>query len=463
MVNGLQRKTGVVVKFSRSRGRDCATAKAGLGLAESMAQKLGLWSLCRRKVAGRRDPRQGFETTAVIASVVHGLLSGGKGFRSTQAMRGDEPLLKLVGLPSAPSAETVEEVTKYLGGHAEGHQGLSETLSCLCQRLLGLEKRHDLLDRDGWFPVWADGTLLEVEGRCFEGIKCIDGKWGQLFVGCFAGPYVAACDFAGESEGEETVVRRFVSDVMRDVVRPKGLAKQTLLLLDSLHGDGPTLDLLESQPMSPTHYIVGANKLARTRVELAEMPEFVWQPIKSNPKAGRYDEAVCEIWLQCEKWPAKRLCVGRRWKNKGEMIWNYSGVVTNLRREHPRVAARMQRERLSFAETIWRLYDRKQAMENQWKDMLADMGLHHPPSRRPADNAIFYAMAALALNLSAGLRRLVLDGEDRFMRLWRLRREVFDVAGSVMLHARRAWLTLLDARDWVLTRIEHAAMRLAKL
>jgi hypothetical protein len=440
-----------------------ATAKAGLGLAESMAQKLGLWSQCRRKVAGRRDPNQGFETTAVIASVVHGLLSGGKGFRSTEALRGDEPLLKLVGLSAAPSAETVEEVTKYLGGHTDGHTGLSETLIGLCHRLLALEQRRDVLDRDGWFNVWADGTVLEVEGRCFEGKKYIDGKWGQLFVGCFAGPYIAACDFAGAGEGEQALVHRFVPEVMRDVVRPMGLAKQALLLLDSLHGDGPMLDCLESESMSGTHYIVGANKLSRVKVELADMPEFAWQSVKSNPSTGRHDEAVCEFWLQCEEWSAKRLCVGRRWKNKDEMIWNYSGVITSLRRDHPRVAARMAREKLSFAETIWQLYDHKQAMENQWKDMLADMGLHHPPSRKPADNAIFYAMGALALNLSVGLRRLAMEGEDRFMRLWRLRREIFDVAGSVMLHARRAWLTLLDARDWVLIKIEQAAARLARL
>jgi hypothetical protein len=368
-----------------------------------------------------------------------------------------------LGLAAAPSAETVEEVTKYLGGHSQGHTGLSQTLGVMCRKFLGLEQRRDVLDRDGWFSLWADGTVLEVEGRQFEGLKYIDGKWGQLFVGCFAGPYVAACDFAGEGEGEQALVHRFVPAVMEDIVRPLGLAKHTLVLLDSLHGDGPMLDELESPAMSATHYIVGANKLTRVGQELAQMPEPLWVSVKSDPGSGRHDEAVCTFWLQCESWATKRLCVGKRWKNKDEVIWNYSGVITSLRSDHPRVAARMQRDKLCFAQVIWRLYDHKQAMENQWKDMLVDMGLHHPPSRKPADNAIFYAMAALAMNLTVGLRRLALEGDDRRMRLWRLRRELFDVAGSVMLHSRRAWLTVLDARDRVLTRIEQAAMRLARL
>jgi hypothetical protein len=120
------------------------------------------------------------------------------------------------------------------------------------------------------------------------------------------------------------------------------------------------------------------------------------------------------------------------------------------------VAARMEREQVGFEEAIWQLYDRKQAKENQWKDMLIDMGLHHPPTRRPADNAVFYALATVALNLAVGLRRLVFAGEDRHMRLWRLRRELFDVAGCVMVHARYALLTVLDARDWIFTRLERA-------
>jgi hypothetical protein len=371
--------------------------------------------------------------------------------------------LNLVGLSAAPSAETVEEVTKYLGRHEDGHTGLSSALRDSCVRLLGLELRRDVLDKDGWFTVWADGTVLEVEGRCFEGKKCIDGKWGQLFVSCFAGPYVAACDFADAGESEQAVVHRFVPSVMKDVVGRLGFAKQTLILLDSLHGDGPMLDKLEAITEGGGHYIVGGNKLSQVGQRLADMPEPLWTSVPSARSSGRHDEAVCTFWLQCEQWPTKRLCVGKRWKNKGEVIWNYSGVITDLRPDHPRVAARMQRERLSFGEVIWRLYDRKQGMENEWKDMLIDMGLHHPPSRKPADNAIFYAMGALAMNLSLGLRRLGLEGKDRRMRLWRLRRDVFDVTGSVMLHSRRAWLTVLDARDWVFARIEQAAMRLAQL
>ena len=461
MVSGLYDKRPVVVKILRGGRRECATAKSGVGLAEILASRLGLWSDCRRQVAPRRDVTQGYSTVSVVSSVVHGLLSGGRGFGSTEAMRGDRPLLKLLGLDRAPSAETVEEVVKYLGSLDDGHAGLSRLLVSQCRKYLAHEVRRQVLDEDGWFRVWADGTVLEVEGKCFKGLKRIDGKWGQLFCACFAGPYLAACDMAGEGVGEQTLVRRFVGEVVERVVKPSRLAGNTLFLLDSLHGDGPTLDLLES--FEATHYIVGGNKLQTMREELATRPEHEWAPIKSDPRSGRCEEAVCRFRIQCADWPQSRLAVGRRWKDKGEMIFNYSGVITDLTSANERVAARMKRTKQSFERVILALYDSKQANENGWKELLEDMGLHHPPTADPKNGAIFYAMAAVALNLATGVRRLGLQGPDQTMRLWRLRRDLFDIAGRVGVSARRACVTILDARDWLTDKLMQAAHRLALL
>lgn len=461
MVSGLHDKRGVVVKVLRGGRGECATAKCGLGLAEVFASRLGFWSDCRRMVPPRRDVTQGYSTVSVVSSVIHGLLSGGRGLSSTEPLRGDGPLLKLLGLDRAPSAGTVEEVVKYLGSLEGGHAGLSRLLASQCRKALACEVRPEVLDEEGWFVVWADGTVLEVEGKCFKGLKRIDGKWGQLFCACFAGPYLAACDMAGEGVGEQSLVRRFVGEVFEGVAKPMRLARNTLFVLDSLHGDEPTLKLLES--FEGAHYIVGGNKLKTMRENLAERPEHEWKPVRSDPRSGRREEAVCRFRIQCADWPHSRLAVGRRWKNKDEMIFNYSGVITDLSEDNGRVRARMERLKVGFELAVWSLYDFKQARENGWKELLDDMGLHHPPTADPKNGAIFYAIAALALNLATGVRRLGLRGPDRNMRLWRLRRELFDVAGRVAVRSRRAWLTVLDARDWISDKILQAAHRLALL
>jgi len=54
-------------------------------------------------------------------------------------------------------------------------------------------------------------------------------------------------------------------------------------------------------------------------------------------------------------------------------------VVTNLTASDERVAQMMKQQGVSLEEAIWRLYGHKAGMENQWKELLSDLGLHHPP------------------------------------------------------------------------------------
>jgi hypothetical protein len=462
MVNGLVRKRPAVVKVDSREPQRAVTALGGLSVAEALAQRLGLWTQCRRWLPERRDPKQGFETTAAVAALVHGLLAGGEGFCATEPMRADAPLLDIVGLSRAPSAETVERVVKFLAGHAQGHAALGEVTERLAAKMLAHTRRPNLLD-EGFVFVWADGTLLETGGKTKEAIKVIGGARGQLAAALFAGPYLIASDFAGEGAGEQTLVRGFVTGAGRRVLKRTRLLKSALFVLDSLHGDGPTLDLLQSRALLGSHFIVGAQKLEEAQRVLADQPECVWRDTGPRPAWGWSASAVCTCWLQCADWKTKRLLVGRRWRKEGEMLWNFAGVITDLRREEPRVAALMAREGIPFAEAVWRLYTRKQALENQWKDLLVDLGLHHPPSGSVAANAVFQAIAGLAFDLAVGVRRLVLAGPARAMRLWRLRREVFELPARVMRHARQVLVRLLDARTPLRAQLRAAMLALARL
>ena len=51
----------------------------------------------------------------------------------------------------------------------------------------------------------------------------------------------------------------------------------------------------------------------------------------------------------------------------------------------------------------------------------------------------------------------------RRMRLWRLRREVFDLAGYVIHHVRYLVMRILDARDHLIEQFLAAMHRLAQL
>jgi hypothetical protein len=261
MVNGLVRKQARVVNVDSRPPERAVTSVGGLCLAEALAARLGLWTHCRRALPPRRDPSQGFETTAAVAALVHGMLAGGEGFCATEPMRGDAPLLEILGLERAPSSETVEEVVKFLAEHGHGHAALGEITEWLAAKMLARTRRTDLLDT-GFVFVFSDGTLLETEGKTKEAIKVIGGVRGQLAAGLFIGPYLVASDFAREATGEQTLVRDFVTGAAARVLRSTRLVKSALFVLDSLHGDGPTLDLLESKALWGSHFIVGAGKLA---------------------------------------------------------------------------------------------------------------------------------------------------------------------------------------------------------
>jgi len=54
-----------------------------------------------------------------------------------------------------------------------------------------------------------------------------------------------------------------------------------------LHGDGPTLDIIEGEKL---HYIAGANKLDATQTILESQPQCVWESLGAKPEV-----CVCRI------------------------------------------------------------------------------------------------------------------------------------------------------------------------
>ena len=255
----------------------------------------------------------------MVKSMVAGLLSGSRGTYAAEEVREDEALLSLLGLRGAPEEATVWRVLWDLGEESVASR-LAEVQCQWVRRILHRAPRRDLLV-GGFFPIFGDGSLLEGS-PLREGTKMMEGKGlGLLWATIFAGPLVAAQRIVGEGEGEESAVRAMLPDVVGKILKPVKLHGSALVLLDSLHGDGPTLDRIESLRL---HYIVGANKLAETDRILAEQPEVVWQETGEHQGRGWAESGVCVCWIECKDWSKKRLLVGRCWKTPGEFLWHYA-------------------------------------------------------------------------------------------------------------------------------------------
>jgi len=440
----------IEISFSDER----ATSFGGMVLEHRLACRLGLWSSLDKRLPARAGR---YSWLSIIQSAVAGLLTGSRGTFATEEVRQDEGLLEILDLDGAPEEATFWRCLDALGGMAESGL-LGATQGEWTRRILQRFSRRSLLECDGFFPVFADGSLLEGSARR-EGTKHIPHKGrGLLWTTIFAGPLVAAQALAREGEGEEAVVRRLLPQVRREVLAPLKLDKKALLLADSLHGDEPTLRVVEDEEMA---YIVGAGSLKETQRVLEERAAWEWHELGADRKRGGSDSAVCQCWIQCGSWPEKRLLVGRRVTREGEMFPTYYGVVTNLTPE-----ALGAGDTVEFAQKVWRLYDAKGRMELSYKELLSDLGLHHPPCQEHRRNAGFYALATLAHTVGMAVKLFGQRADDerraqraqakrhgvpqrirvkprRGMRLWRVRRRLFALPARVRRHARRLRLEFL--------------------
>jgi hypothetical protein len=447
MVTRLQQKTPHTIKIEFCD--EPVTSFGGLILAERMAQRLGLWKTLEGLLPSRRGT---YDWATSLKSLVLGLLSGSQGTYATQGLREDKTLLKMLSLDGAPEEATLWRLTQGLGElQADGTLGRVQGIAA--RRVLEKARRPEIL-LEGFAPVFGDGSLLEGSARR-EGTKYIKDKGeGLMLTTLFVGPVLAGVRLAGPGEGEASCLRSMLEALKADVLKPTGLAGRALMLVDSLHGDGPTLSQFEDLRL---HYVAGVNKLKAAVSTLTGQGESQWTDEGARPELGWSASGVCVCWLQCADWPQKRLMVGRRWMKEGEMIWNYAGVATDLREKHVRG---MLNRGLSFAQAIWRLYDAKAGMETLYQDGLADLGLHHPPCQEYQRNNGFYASAALAWLLGTAVdliggqspergNPLRQDGQPRKrptprrMRLWRLRRELLTVPGRIARHAHRLNVQLL--------------------
>jgi hypothetical protein len=428
------------------------TSFGGLAVPQRMMLRLGVDTLLARNL----PPRRGYSLAEITVSAIAGLLSGAQGTVVTEAARHDPALRKLLGLSRSPEEATFWRSLEDAGTKQSLH-AFSKISLAFGRDVLLRSPRLALMD-NGFVPIFFDGSLLEGSHRR-EGTKFIEDKGkGLMWTAAFVGPYPVAQRLAasGEGESETTHARELLRTVTKDILVPTELQKDAMVLMDSLHGNGPTLDILEELHHQ---YIVGAGALKSADVVLSEQPESQWTatPEYDKRRSGIEHSAVCVATLQCEGWAHKRTIVGRRWKKKDEFIWNYSAVLTNLDPCDARL--NISTKASAYARKIWSLYDRKGACENHFKNLLSDLGLHHPPCRSWQRNAGFYAIAMLTGLIAVACDVLTGKPSKTRRRIATLRRWLFAVPAHIVVHARTASATILGLSHWWRSSIEDRFQR----
>jgi len=335
---------------------------------------------------------------------------------------------------------------------------------------------------NGFIPMFGDGTLLEGSRRR-EGTKHIPEKGNGLMLSTwFIGQFMVFQKLAGKGAGEVSSLREGLKLVLKDVVEPLNFSKRLLVLLDSLHGDGPTCTRLEDESLK---YIIGANKLNESKRLLAECKDYEWIECGARPELGWAESAVCVCKIQCAEWDESRILVGRRWRYEDELndFYSYSGVLTNLTKKD---VSHLVNRNTNYAEAIWKLYDGKAGMENYYKDFLEDLSGHRPPCQELKSNRGYYSLLAFAYTLTRGVDQLGgwgdadleeserrgsavrQDGKLRqrrrpkLMRFWRIRRRYFSLPGRVIRHGGTIYVELLGVGKKIRLEFEACFRRLSR-
>ncbi|MEN8254990.1 MAG: transposase [Verrucomicrobiota bacterium] len=357
-------------------------------------------------------------------------------------------MLRDMGIEGLPGEKVFwEDLGRF--GTADVLAALNKTTAYAAKRTLMKIEPEDIQIGHGFIPLFGDGTLLEGSPNR-EGTKYIKEKGSGLMWGTWMlGPMVAGQHLCAEGEGEHRAQGCTRNDVLRRVVDPLGWRSRTLVLMDSLHGDDPTLGWLEEERL---HGIIGGNKLAAVKQRLENLPDSGWKKVpEKQMQKGFVEEQACTVYIQCEEWEKKRRLVGKRFKRDGELMWNYSGVFCNI--PPIRLGTREETD-MDYQLKVWKLYSLKMGMEDRFKDLLIDLAGHRPPCQGLEKNRGYYALLSLAHNLARAVdliggaqrrRALRKQGKrtNQRMRIATLRRHLFALPGFITVHARKVTIRLI--------------------
>jgi len=460
-----------------------ATAYGGLALVERAAVRTGLWRIMQQKLP-EREKESGYDFVSGFAATSYGLLVGGKGFSAGELIRDDEVVRRIVGLEEGlPSDSSMHRIfcdaagipyrkedewyepdkdryeykergrnRKFIRGRrkvGEAEEPASEEMMNGLQQVteqwlpkLIASTKTPAMSWGRWYPVFADGTQLEVTGNCFEGaVKDREGNTTYQWLVNFLGPYLTAQSLRKGSAHEATGISPLLEQTAR-IVEAAGLEKDRILaMMDSAYGCKPALETLRKLDW---HYIVGANDLRKPLEKKAReiADEFWTSGVHPEPKFSNVK--YCSFYYQAGTWDKKELVVALRYEKPGELYPFYQFVFTSL--DEKNVGGDMRRLRTAgFEETVFMMYHHKQARENGFKNPLIDMNLHHPPSGRFGANQVFYAVAALAVNLYVAMSRMGMPEKERGIRLSTMRARYFNIAATVTVSARRTTVNLSTA------------------
>ena len=397
------------------------TSNGGAGvLFNSIFRKLGFEKNLKRISVKKRN--RGYSDKCYLMSIIGNFFSGGFGLNTLDVLESDESFRNIIGLKQVPDPSSVGEYLRCFS--KKSLDVLNKELVKISKTILNSLKKNTYT-YNNWLYGFIDGSLLETsDGREGTETKDRNGNRSLLFMPFYLDEFLANVRLVGGNEHES----KFVQDLLEPYSGFLKNHKFHLFLDSAFYGKGVVEECLD---MKGYYYTITVNTATEGLETMAgELPKTSWEKIDERKYFGGEYESVeisdLKYWPQT--WGCEHRYVAARCKKKNDFFAFYHFVLTN-------------RDDLS-GEEVLELHKIKSGEENNHKNLLCDMNLHHPPMQKLSANNVYYHLAAIAHNIMHGAKKLILPVKYLSSRTRTLIHKVMKIPAKVIKHSGKVivWL-----------------------
>jgi len=407
-------------------------SQAGAGLLAAVADRTGLTGALSQELWGLRERRGGHDPGRVVRDLAVMLANGGDCLSDLAGLGEQEALFGDVA-----SAATAFRVVNRIACAPDGLERLRSAHAAARARVWELTGPPDRVTVD------VDATLVGAHSEK-------EGAAGDYKGGFGFHPMLAYCDQTGEALASELRPGNAGANSAADQIAaveaavgqiPAEHAGEIEIVVRA-DTAGASHELADFCRDGRIRFTVGLAVTEPVRAAILAVPETAWRPAVDQDGSPRANGRVCEITeaLDLTGWPeGSRVIVRRERPHPGAqlaftdhdghrfqaILTDRAGDIACLERDH-RARARVE--------------DHIRCDK--------DTGLANLPFRAFAHNQVWLALVALAHDLIAWTKTLLLEGDLARAEPKRLRHRLLHVAGRLAFHARTATLRLQASWPW---------------
>ena len=406
---------------------------AGSALLAQVADKSGLTRALSVRLAGLKQRASGHDPGRVVRDLAVMLADGGDCLADLGAVRDQDALFGAVASDST-AFRVVDKIASTPG------------------LLDALADAHARAREHVWAQIGApDRVTIDVDATLVTSHSDKEGAAGTYKGGYGFHPILAYCDETGEAlaailrpgnAGSNTAADHIavIEDALAQV--PPALI-ETVEIVVRADSAGATHEVLDFCREHRLRYTVGYELTDQVREAILQICEDAWIAAIATDGSERENGQIAEITKDLDQsaWPTASREIDRRERaHPGAQLsftdhdgHRFQALLTDQTDPHIQLLERRQRER-ARAET---------QIRND-----KDTGLRNLPFRDFEHNRVWLKLVAIAHDLLAWTRRLLLTGELASCEPKRLRYRLLHVAARLAFHARKATLRIHAAWPW---------------